>query len=134
MTNIEKFYADVQRIKKHDRADNGGIYDGLRAAKAVQSLFENQLPFLKNVTSLLGDYWLRTYIETSDNLSNEPTIEHVDWLAQLLAFFDGTVEKDNVFTKQDWEEIRDSIKYEAEDLPIDFLSSCMSLLLENKAL
>ena len=39
MNDIQKFQADIKRIIKHDRADNGGVYDGVRASKTIAELF-----------------------------------------------------------------------------------------------
>ena len=39
MSDISKFLADIQRIKKHVRADNGGKYDGRKVCEQISSLF-----------------------------------------------------------------------------------------------
>ena len=40
MNSIEKFVSDIGRIRKIDRAENGGRYDGVRACKKIAELFE----------------------------------------------------------------------------------------------
>lgn len=130
MTNIQKFFSDTKRIIKHDRADNNGTYDGSRCSKRIISLFESNLSQFPEIARSLGDYWFTTYIQPSSEINNEPTQEHLDWLANILSLFDGELEENHTFTKQDWQEIRDTINYEAESLPLDFLSSIMNILLE----
>lgn len=134
MTNIQKFFADTARIIKHDRADNNGNYDGIRCSKRVVALFESNLSHLPEVARSLGDYWFSTYIQSSSEKNSEPTQEHLDWLANILSLFDGELEENHTFTKEDWQEIRDTINYEAENLPLDFLSSIMNILLEQGVL
>lgn len=134
MNNIQKFYADVQRIIKYDRSNNGGNYDGIRAAKEVCQLFIKESGDMGTVASELADFWFNKYIEPSVNIENEPTMEHVDWLAGVLSFFDGEDENADAIPQEDWSEICDAIKFEAEDLPIDLLSTLMSILLDKGVL
>lgn len=130
MNDIQKFYADVQRIIKYDRSDNAGNYDGRRASKSVMNLFIRESTDLKTVATELADFWYEKYIDNSDNIEQEPTMEHVDWLAGVLSFFNCDNENEQCIPKEDWAEICEAIKYEAEDLPIDLLSSLMSILLD----
>jgi len=131
MSDIQKFFADTARIIKHDRADNNGNYDGIRASKAVAKRFVSEIPALKDVAQGIADYWLDKYIYPSETPDQEPSQKHQNWLASVLEFFDGSVSDVSAFTKDDWKEIRDEINYASEDLPLDALSSMMGILLEN---
>ena len=71
MTNIDKFYADVQKIKKRERADNP-VYDGKKASLAVASMFESMNRDLGDLPRSIGEYWITNYIDTSTDISSEP--------------------------------------------------------------
>ena len=131
MSDTQKFYADLTRIIKHDRADHAGNYDGVRASQAVASRFIKEVPELQELAEGIADYWLSTYIYPSDVPEQEPTEEHKIWLGTVLDFFDGTLSDASVFTKDDWSEIRDQINYASQDLPLETLSAMMGILLEN---
>ncbi len=131
MSDTQKFYADVARIIKHDRADNNGNYDGVRASQAVAARFIKENPDLEALAEGIADYWLSTYIYPSDATDQEPTEQHKIWLGTVLDFFDGSVSDASVFTKKDWAEIRDQINYASQELPLETLSAMMGILLEN---
>lgn len=134
MTDLGKFYADVQRCLKHERADHNGNYDGLRASRAIEKLFISYSRGLECIAEPLAEYWEQTYIQKSTNLAEEPQKTNIDWLANVLALFDGQLEPDQNFSKKDWAEINDTVNAEAEDLPLDVLSSIMSTIVERKVL
>ena len=134
MTDLGKFYADVQRCLKHERADNNGNYDGLRASRAIEKLFISYNRGLENIAEPLAEYWEQTYIQKSPKLAEEPQKANIDWLANVIALFDGQLEPDQNFSKKDWAEINDIVNAEAEDLPLDVLSSIMSTIVERKVL
>lgn len=133
MTDVDKFYADIQRIKKRDRADNP-TYDGLRASNAVVSLFEQSNRDLGDLPHSIGDYWIRNYIEKSSDMNNEPTDENTEWLITVLSFLDGSLESKHDIPKKDWKAILEFIDYEAESLPINVLTDLMSVLMAKKVL
>ncbi|MCR4790768.1 MAG: hypothetical protein K5839_06775 [Treponemataceae bacterium] len=133
MTNVDKFYSDVQRIKKYDRANNPS-YDGLRASKACAQLFENYNRNLGDLPLSISNYWLRNYIEISQDMNSEPSDQHVQWLMTVLSFFDGNQDAEHDLPKKDWKAIMEFINFEAETLPIDILTSLMGVLVEKKVL
>lgn len=138
MDNIQKFYTDIQRIIKHDRADNGGAYDGLRASKSVSKYFIALQRDVGNLPHSIAEYWEQTYILPSSKLDSEPTMPHITWLAAaLLLLNDSFKEKANsdektVFSKKDWEELCNLVNYEAGELPLEVLTSLMSIFTEHK--
>lgn len=134
MTDLGKFYADVQRCLKHERADHNGNYDGLRASRAIEKLFVSCNRGLENLTEPLAEYWEQTYILKSNKIEEEPQKANIDWLANMFALIDGELTADQNFSKKDWEEINDIVNAEAEDLPMDVLSSIMSTLVDRKIL
>jgi hypothetical protein len=131
MSNISKFYTDAQRIIKHDRADNAGNYDGMRASTAVAKFFEQITTGLAELPQSITNYWLTTYIKSSQNIQNEPTENHLDWLAKVLALLEGEFESDMDFSTTDWKELASMTNCESEDLPIDVLSDLMSIFVSH---
>lgn len=133
MTDIDKFYSDVQKIKKRERADNP-VYDGKKASLAVASMFESMNRDLGDLPRSIGEYWITNYIDTSTDISNEPTDEHVEWLLTVLSFLDGSLEPNMDLPKKDWKALLDFINYEAESLPIDVLTDLMAVIVSKKVL
>ena len=134
MSDIRKFYADVQRCLKHERSDIPGGYDGLHAAKAVGKVFVSYNADLGSLPVAIADYWEQHYITESENLAAEPTEAHIDWLAFVLSFIDGEADAEQDIPIEDWNELAELVNSEAADLPIDVLSGMMSVLLERSVL
>ena len=89
---------------------------------------------MENIAEPLAEYWEQTYIQKSPNLAEEPQKANIDWLANVIALIDGQLEPNQNFSKKDWAEINDIVNAEAEDLPLDVLSSIMSAIVERKVL
>lgn len=134
MTDIDKFLADCKRHIKRYREEAGTGYDGLIASEKIAELFASWRKDLGDVPKSLAEYWVTEYIASSSELQDEPTREHLDWLACLLEFLEGKHSSFECFSKKDWETIRDCINYEAEVLPVDILTTLMSTLLEKQVL
>lgn len=133
MTNTDKFLADIKRIIKRNRSDNTH-YDGMECSRQVGNLFCSYHKDLGDLPSSIIQHWLTQYIEPSSELQEEPTREHQDWLADVLEFLAGEEGEFKSITHEDWVALRDLINYEAEDLPVEVLSSLMGVLLERGAL
>ena len=134
MTDIDKFLADCKRHIKRYREEAGTGYDGLIASEKIAELFASWRKDLGDVPKSLAEYWVTEYIASSSELQDEPTREHLDWLACLLEFLEGEHSSFECFSKKDWETIRDCINYEAEVLPVDSLTTLMSTRLEKQVL
>lgn len=134
MDNVQKFYSDVDKIKKHDRADNGGNYSGERACQKIKTYFAGNNKSLTELASSFADYWYESYISSSENIENEPTEEHVDKLASMQALLDNEVEDTKSLSKKDFTELCNIVNCEAEDIPLDLLNDLMTIFVDNKAL
>lgn len=133
MTNTDKFLADIKRIIKRNRAD-GARYDGAECSRQVAQFFSSYNKDLGDLPNSIGEYWLNTYILSSGQIQEEPTLPHQEWLADALEFLAGEAGDFDSITKEDWRALRDFVGYEAEDLPVGVLSSLMGTLLEKGAL
>ena len=133
MTNTDKFLADIKRIINRNRAD-GVKYDALACCRQVTELFSFYNKDLGDLPHSIGDYWFKEYIVPSTQLEEEPTLQHQDWLADVLEFLAGEEGEFKSITSKDWITLRDLINYEAEDLPVEVLSSLMGVLLERGVL
>ena len=133
MADVRKFYADVQRIQKHTRAKYSGSNPSA-VTNQVMDLFKSYARDLGDLPASVLEYWKKIYIDCSPHPEEEPRQEHIDWLAAVLSFFDGDLDSDQDIPLKDWRELANLINYEAEDIPIDVLSSMMSTLVEKKAL
>ena len=133
MADLRKFYADVQRIQKHTRAKYSA-HNPSEVTSQLMDLFESNTRGLGDLPHSILEYWKRSYIDTSSHPQNEPVQEHIDWLAVVLSFLDGELEPVQDIPLKDWKELAQLINYDAEDIPIDALSSMMSTLVEKKAI
>ncbi len=133
MIDLKRFYSETQRCLKHERSEQD-VYDGLAASRAVASVFVSFNKGLGELPNALASYWMDTYIKSAEDLSKEPTQEHIDWLASILTLIEGEFENHQDFSQKDWEEIRSLADSEAEDLPIDVLQNIMTVLVERKKL
>ena len=133
MTNTDKFLADIKHIVKRNRAD-GAAYDGVECSRQVVRLFSSYNKDLGDLPNSIGEYWLNTCILPSAEVFEEPTAEHQEWLADALEFLAGEEGDFASITKEDWVALRDLVSYEAEELPVEALSSLMGTLLERRIL
>ena len=133
MTDIGKFLSDIQRIKKHDRQNNGGNPDYNRIFRDLNSLFLRSTSCPADLARSVFEYWENEYVFNSQNQKEEPSEENSQKLTAMLAFLEDSDEFQSVLTQKDWQELRDLINYEAEDLPVDILQSLMRVLVEKGA-
>lgn len=135
MTALEKFLADIKRIIKHDRADNGGHYDGKRACTQIASLFERNNPNLGPLASSISQYWLNTYIFSSEDILNEPSEENVARLSAFQSFVDNADGDDlDILTADDFENLKNFIDDAQEEIDLDTLQNMMGILLSKGAI
>ena len=133
MTDIGKFLSDIQRIKKHDRQNHSGNPDYNRIFRDLNSLFLRSTSCPADLARSVFEYWENEYVFNSQNQKEEPSEENSQKLAAMLAFLEDSDEFQSVLTQKDWQELRDLINYEAEDLPVDILQSLMRVLVEKGA-
>ena len=133
MTDIGKFLSNIQRIKKHDRQNNSGNPDYNRIFRELNSLFLRSTSCPADLARSVFEYWENEYIFNSQNQKEEPSEENSQKLAAMLAFLEDSDEFQNLLTQKDWQELRDLVNYEAEDLPVDILQSLMRVLVEKGA-
>ncbi|MBR1722469.1 MAG: hypothetical protein IJ727_08345 [Treponema sp.] len=135
MTTIDKFISDIQRIIKHDRANNGGHYSAKRACTQISQLYTSNNKNLGSLALAIGDYWLNTYVLTAADLENEPSEKNIEKIKAFQDFADADPSGDfSSLSSEDWENLRDFVDDEAENLDLDTLQNMMNLILQNGAL
>jgi len=135
MNSIEKFASDVERIKKHYRAEHQA-YDGEKVCNQMAAFFEQQNRGLESLAHSYASYWKEAYILPSANMEDEPTQEHVAVLSGMLALLQDVEDSwqfTECFTPEDWKQLCQLTNYEAEDLPLELLSSLMKNFVDNQA-
>lgn len=133
MTDIGKFLSDVEKIMKYDRQNNGGKTDYKRTAKDIRKLFERSTNCPGELPGSVFEYWENQYVLNSTDLLWEPSSEKVAKLAAMLSFIDGGDEDRDLISDDDWQELGRLVGYESEELPIDILTSLMTVLVDKKA-
>lgn len=133
MTNTDKFLADIKRVVKRYRSGSTQ-YDGVECSRQVAKLFCSYHKDLGDLPESIVQYWMDSYILKSPNLAEEPTLSSQSWLADVLEFLAREESQFNFITREDWMVLRDFVSYEAEELPMEMLSSLMGILLERGVL
>lgn len=135
MNAIEKFISDIDKIKKYDRANNGGHYDGKRACQQISELFERNNRNVEGVARQISDYWFNTYILGSADAASEPSDENISRLRAFQAFIDNDESENfDVLSSDDWENLRDFVNFEAGTLDLDALQNMMGMILDHGGL
>lgn len=133
MDTIQKFFSDIEKIKKHNRDSNGHL-DLTKTAEQISVLFENSNRGLCDLPHTLTEYWTRAYVNPEiDGGAEDISRETIEKLCAMQAFLLNDSETE-CLTNDDWREIADAVNYEAEDLPMELLSQMMSTLVEKNAL
>ena len=132
MDSIDKFYADIQKTKKHYRAEHSS-YNGIDCSKEIVSLFEKENPSIQSLASSFANYWFETYIQDSAAVSEEPTEEHIAKLVAMQSLLEDDLSGTDSLSSSDWKELCTLVNYEAEDLDIDLLNRLMAVFLDKQA-
>ena len=132
MDLIQKFYSDIEKIKKHNR-DASGKLNMLNTRNQIVNLFENNNRGMCDLPHSLVEYWLSEYMEPElASGATEISTATIDKLAAMYAFL--TEDSDTeCLTDKDWKQLGEAVNYEAEDLRMERLSSLMTTLVEKRA-
>ena len=133
MDSTQKFYSDIQKAIKHERAA-GAAYNPRTAGQKAAELLSSYCRGLDSLTASIGEYWLKTCIDASSAPDAEPTEESIRRLTAFYAFLQGTVEDTQELTEQDWKELGTIVSCEAEDLPLELLNTLMTMIVDKQAL
>lgn len=105
--------------------------EGLKAERLAAELARMFLVCARDygdLASNLAAYWIDEY--TSSLSTTEGRKSAVDWFSFLLALLEGTFTKDMDFSDRDWEEIRDNVSADAENLDMDLVMSIMTIVVD----
>lgn len=133
MTDIGKFFSDVDKLLKHTRQANSGKCDYDKVKKDLRSLYDRAANCPTDFPSSLYEYWENEFIYNSPDLSNEPSEDNIGRLGAMVAFLNNSDEYSDLLSAKDWEEMGRLINYEAEDLPVDLLQELMAILVSHGA-
>ena len=133
MIDLQKFFADVERIKKRERADHSS-YDSSRVVESVIELFVSNNRDMTSLASSFADYWQKTYIAPSSQREEEPIRENIDRLAAMQSLLDGETFATEILNAKDWKELSSLVNFEAEDIPMDMLEKMMMIFVDKQAL
>ena len=133
MDVIQKFFSDIEKIKKHNR-DASGKLNTNAVVSQIEKLFETNNRGFCDLPHTLVEYWEKQYASQElDSGVEDLSRECIDKLCAMQAFLNNDDETD-CLTHEDWQEIADAVNYEAEDLDMEILSQMMSTLVEKRAL
>lgn len=132
MNLAQKFYSDIERIKKHNR-DSSGKLNKENVKNQIVALFENNNRGMCQLPQSLAEYWISEYVNPEfDSGRTEISIATIDKIVAMYSFLLGDDDTD-CLTKKDWQKIGEAVKFEAEELPMEVLSALMKILVEKQA-
>lgn len=126
MKDIDKFYSDADRLISRWRAEGTG-----NTARLATSLLDHFAAYSRNageIASQLAAYWAQTYTHTLE--TEEGRKAAVNWLGSLNALLSGEFDQNMGFPARDWDEIRDTINAEAENMDMGLLSDIMMIIVD----
>lgn len=134
MDSIQKFYSDIEKAKKHYRANHQN-YDGNAVCQEIADLFCRNNKGIVSLADSFAGYWIDTYIRSSLNINEEPTPENIDKICAFQALLDGQPEQRDIacLTQEDYKELCSLVNMEAEDLPLDILNDMMTIFVDKQA-
>ena len=133
MIDLQKFFADVERIKKRERAEHSDSYNSARVVESVIELFVSNNRDMTSLASSFADYWQKTYIDTSSQIEEEPTRENIDRLGAMQSLLDGESFATECLSDEDWKELSSLANFEAEDIPMEVLEKMMMIFVDHGA-
>jgi len=126
MTDIDKFLSDADKLVA--RASATGKTDTQKLAGEITRLFLIWSRDFGELGTNLSAYWIDEYTETLS--TEEGRKRAVEWFGSILALLSDCFTKDMDFSDRDWEEIRDSISDEAENLDMELITSIMTIIVD----
>lgn len=76
----------------------------------------------------MAEYWKGAYTHTLS--AEEGRKAAVEWFGALHALLNGEFDQSMNFPDRDWEEIRETINAEADNMDMDLLSSILTTIVE----
>ncbi|MCR5289973.1 MAG: hypothetical protein K6E51_08290 [Treponema sp.] len=134
MTVAEKFYTDLHKMIKYERANTGSSFDAHTLCEKIATSFSNNNRGMGELPAAIAHYWISQYIDNAQDPSTEPSDNSLVALTAFQAFLDNSSEYTEVLTDTDWKELASMVNCEAETLPLDMLTTLMSTLMEKNAL
>lgn len=136
MTNIQRFYTNVERAIKNGCVASGGTYGLQEACADAARLFEHDCAanIPASLAAAAADYWKKTYIDTAQSAELSTLREKIGILGGLLAFFEGSEEDAAALSDADWQELAEMVNCNADEMPIEILQSLMATLVSKNAL
>ena len=102
MTDIGKFFSDVDKLLKHTRQANSGKCDYDKVKKDLRILYDRAANCPTDFPSSLYEYWENEFIYNSPDLSNEPSQDNIGRLGAMVAFLNNSDEYSDLLSAKDW--------------------------------
>ena len=126
MTDIDKFYSDADRLAA--RASKPGSPDAVKFPSELCRLFLAWTRDYGDIGTNLAAWWTERYAPgTKTDAARQQAIE---WFSAVLALLSGCFTSEMDFPDDDWDEIRDNISSEAENLDMDLITTIMTIIVD----
>ncbi len=139
MDNIQRFYSDLEKIKKHYRQEHETSYDPTELCEEIRTFFGKSNKDVQNLAYSFADYWRDEYIAKSSQMQDEPSAENLNKLTAMQALLYVTEDDDQAaetecLSEKDWKELCRLTNYEAEEIPLELLNAMMMIFVNKQAL
>ena len=133
MDSTQKFISDIEKIKKYERANCTGSYNGEKVCNQIRDLFERNHKDAESLAGSWWEYWYDSYIRGND-MNEAPDTNAINKIAAMQALLENQAEDAEALNDKDFKELCSLTNIEAEDLPIDLLNDLMMIFVDKQAL
>jgi hypothetical protein len=110
------------------RAPTPGTNDTARMISGLTNLFLVHTRDFGDIGTDLATWWKERYSDTLE--APEGRKAAVDWFAAVLSLLAGCFTKEMDFPDADWEEIREAVSAEADNMDIEILTSILTVIVD----
>jgi hypothetical protein len=126
MTDIDKFFSDSDRLMARGSAT--GKIDCQKLASELTRLFLTWTRDYGELGSNLAAYWIEQYSTTLS--TPEGRKQATEWFGSLLSLLSNSFTAEMDFSDKDWDEIRENVSAEADNLDLELITSIMMIIVE----
>ena len=132
MDNVQKLFSDIEKLKKHERA-NGNSYDGEKICLKIKEVFARNNANCSSLALSYADYWFDAYIAPCADKNSMPDEKALDVLGAMQSLLENDASGTAALSAVDWKELCSLTNLEADELDINLLNDLMVAFVDQQA-
>lgn len=133
MDNVQKLFSDIEKLKKHERAANGNLYDGEKICIKIKDLFARNNTNCSSLALSYADYWFDAYIAPAADKNSMPDKKALDVLGAMQFLLENDPDSATALSDADWKELCSLTNLEADELDLNLLNDLMVVFVDHQA-